>query len=159
MATQALIDAGHWRIACLAPTAENAAAIDRRDGFAKALESADLEADRELVCAGDYEETLRFMALRQPPTAIVCLSDTVALGCYDALKHLRLRIPDDVAVVGFDDGGMAAALRPPLSAIVPPHTDMGRWAVDYLLRAGSGGDLTVAPQVKLAGRLERRRSF
>ena len=99
------------------------------------------------------------MALRQPPTAILCLSDSVALGCYDALKHSRLRIPDDVAVVGFDDGGMAAALRPPLSAIVPPHVDMSRWAVDYLLRAGSGGDLTVAPQVKLAGRLERRRSF
>ena len=62
----------------------------------------------------------------------------MAMGAYDALKELGLGIPHDVAVVGFDNQEVVAAfLRPPLSTVALPHYEMGRWAVERLLKAES----------------------
>jgi LacI family transcriptional regulator len=62
------------------------------------------------------------------------------MGAYEALKERGLRIPEDVAVVGFDNQELIAAhLRPALSTVALPHYEMGRWAVEYLIdRAGRG---------------------
>jgi LacI family transcriptional regulator len=58
----------------------------------------------------------------------------MAMGAYEALKERDLRIPEDVAVVGFDNQELIAAhLRPALSTVALPHYEMGRWAVDHLL--------------------------
>ena len=67
--------------------------------------------------------------LPNPPTAIFCASDRMALGVYEALKETGLRIPDDVSVVGFDDDPLARYLEPPLTTIRVPHDEMGRRAV------------------------------
>jgi LacI family transcriptional regulator len=72
--------------------------------------------------------------LADPPTAIFCGNDPTAMGTYEALKERGFRIPEDVAVVGFDNQELIAAhLRPALSTIALPHQEMGRWAVEYLI--------------------------
>lgn len=76
------------------------------------------------------------MRLPVPPTAIFCGNDRTALGSYGALSETGLRIPDDVAIVGFDNQiGMAEDLWPSLTTVQLPHYEMGRWAVEYLMFA------------------------
>ena len=68
-----------------------------------------------------------------PPTAIFCFNDRMAMGAYDALRKLGRSIPDDVAVVGFDNEELIAAhLYPPLTTVRLPHYEMGLWAVNFL---------------------------
>ncbi len=80
-----------------------------------------------------YAETLALMALDDPPTAIFCSNDMMAVGCYEALKERGLRIPQDVAVVGYDDREIAQFTRPPLTTVLLPHCEMGARACDLLL--------------------------
>jgi len=87
---------------------------------------------------GGYRGTLELMQLYEPPTAIFCFSDFVAMGAYDALRTLGVSIPREVAVMGFDNHELIAAqLTPPLSTIELPHYAMGKWAVEYLLEQSS----------------------
>jgi LacI family transcriptional regulator len=73
------------------------------------------------------------MDLPHPPTAIFCANDRMAVGCYEALKERGLTIPGDVSVIGFDDEEIARHLTPPLTTLVLPHREMGRWAVEKAL--------------------------
>jgi LacI family transcriptional regulator len=73
------------------------------------------------------------MSLGNPPTAIFCANDRMAVGCYEAIKELGLRIPDDVSVIGYDDDEVSRHLSPQLSTLVLPHRSMGRWAVEKAL--------------------------
>ena len=73
------------------------------------------------------------MALPDPPTAIFCANDLMALGCLEALKDLHLAVPGDVAVVGFDDREISQYTRPPLTTFILPHYDMGAAAAEYLI--------------------------
>jgi LacI family transcriptional regulator len=59
----------------------------------------------------------------------------MAVGCYEALKELGLRIPHDVSVVGYDDEEIAGQLSPPLTSLILPHREMGRWAVETALES------------------------
>jgi LacI family transcriptional regulator len=78
------------------------------------------------------------MKLKRPPTAIFCANDLMAVGCYEALHELGLRIPADVAVVGYDDREIAQHLHPPLTTVLLPHFEMGSIAAELLLDAASG---------------------
>jgi LacI family transcriptional regulator len=80
-----------------------------------------------------YEQTRELMALADPPSAIFCANDLMAIGCYDALRELGLSIPNDVAVMGYDDRELARYMRPPLTTILLPHFEMGANAVDMLI--------------------------
>src|SRR5690606_15943563 len=104
-----LIAAGHRRIALIEGEAGMDTSRDRRRGYAGALAAGGLTYDPDLVRPGNWEpsagyaQTRALLALPDPPTAIFCANDMMALGCYEALKEMGLRIPQDVAVVGFDD--------------------------------------------------------
>lgn len=148
-ATEALIDAGHRRIAFISgrPAGPVAPAADERlAGYRAALDAAGLDFDPDLVRhsnwrpSGGYAETKARMALAEPPTGIFCVTDTVAIGAYEALKELGLGIPDDVAVVGYDNIELAAELTPPLTTVALPHMEMGRWAVERLAARCRGAD-------------------
>ena len=77
---------------------------------------------------------MELMRLPEPPTALFCFNDSMAMGAYDALRKLGRSIPHDVAVVGFDNHELIAAhLHPPLSTMELPHYQMGQWAVRYLV--------------------------
>jgi LacI family transcriptional regulator len=139
MATNALIEAGHRRIAHVTGEMWMDAARDRLRGYREALATADIPYDSDLVVEGNwlpsagYEATRALMSLSNPPTAIFCANDRMAVGCYEALKELGLHIPDDVSVIGYDDDEVARHLSPQLTTLVLPHRSMGRWAVEKAL--------------------------
>lgn len=140
LAGELLVSKGHQRIAFInlespaVPAAEG-----RLAGFKAALDARGL-FDPELVLFGQgeaphgYSSTHTLMKLPNPPTAIFCGNDRIAMGTYNALHELGLCIPQDVAVIGFDNQEVIAKfLRPGLSTIALPHYDMGYRAVQYLL--------------------------
>jgi LacI family transcriptional regulator len=138
-ATGALIGAGHRRIAIITGEMSMDAARDRLRGYRQALATADIPYDPALVREGNwqaaagYEQTQQLVDMRDPPTAVFCSNDRMAVGCYEALKERGLSIPCDVSVVGYDDEEVARHLSPQLTTLVLPHRDMGRWASEKAL--------------------------
>jgi LacI family transcriptional regulator len=139
-ATKILLQKGHRRIGFVNCIENVPASVGRLEGYKQALEVYDVPFDEELVCYGTsdqdsaYECTKQLMQLSSPATAIFCFNDQMAMGVYQALCDLNLNIPDDVAVMGFDNLEIIAAyLRPKLSTIELPHYDMGQWAVNFLV--------------------------
>jgi LacI family transcriptional regulator len=138
-ATEALVRAGHRRIAIVTGELWMDAARDRLKGYRQALATADIPYDPDLVREGNwqpsagYEQTHALMRLKAPPSAIFCSNDRMAVGCYEALKERGLEIPKDVSVVGYDDEEVARHLAPQLTTLVLPHQEMGRWAMERAL--------------------------
>ncbi len=138
-ATQRLLRSGHRRIGIINGQTGMEASSDRLRGYRMALNSKDIAFEPSLVYAGNwqpnsgYEGTCALMALPDPPTAIFCANDLMALGCLEALKDLHLAVPGDVAVVGFDDREISQYTRPPLTTFILPHYDMGAAAAEYLI--------------------------
>jgi LacI family transcriptional regulator len=138
-ATDALLAAGHRRIAIITGEMWMDAARDRLRGYRQALATADIPYDPALVREGNwqtsagYEHTHKLMEMRDPPTAIFCSNDRMAVGCYEALKERGLLIPGDVSVIGYDDEEVARHLSPQLTTLVLPHREMGRWAIEKAL--------------------------
>ena len=163
-ATAYLIAAGHTRIGFINGEIWMDAARDRLKGYRRALASADLIFDPELVREGNwspseaYVQTYTLMALKNPPTAIFCASDPMAVGCYEALRDLSKRIPEDVSVMGYDDQWVARHLSPPLTTVMLPHEEMGRWAIEYLIDRIFSPDFKAVSQVKLECPLVERAS-
>lgn len=153
-ATDVLIHAGHRRIGYINGEASMEAARQRLRGYRQALATADLPFSAELAREGNwqplsgYEATRGLMSLPAPPTAIFCANDLMAVGCYDALRELGLRIPDDVAVIGYDDREIAQHLHPPLTTVLLPHFEMGSIAAELLIDAAAGSTVR-ARQIKV----------
>jgi LacI family transcriptional regulator len=157
-AVTALIGAGHRRIAHLAGELWGEAALDRAKGYRQALASADIVYDPALLggpawtVGSGREETLRLLALPDPPTAFACFNDRVAIGCYEAIRSKGLAIPDDISVIGFDNEDLVAHLSPPLTTMILPHDEMARWAVGMLTDESAGSARTarlVPKQIKI----------
>lgn len=140
-ATRALLDKGHRRIGFIKYDVPIPAASGRLQGYREALAEFDLPFDPILVDNEDspdpengYRSTMRLMALPDRPTALFCFNDRMAAGVYRALRELNYSIPDDVAVIGFDNQvGITTALSPALTTLQLPHYEMGQWAVEHLL--------------------------
>ena len=82
----------------------------------------------------------------------------MAVGCYEALRELGLRIPDDVAVMGYDDREIAQHLHPPLTTVLFPHFEMGTIAAEILLDAAPAGEPAAADQGRVPDRAGASRS-
>jgi LacI family transcriptional regulator len=136
--TRHLISHGHRRIATITGEPWMQAAQDRLKGYRRALATADIPFDSDLVVEGDwsasagYAATVKLLALKDRPTAIFCQNDRTAIGCYEALKEAGLHIPQDISVVGYDDEEIARHLFPPLTTSILPHMAMGQWAIEQL---------------------------
>ncbi|RWN62051.1 MAG: LacI family DNA-binding transcriptional regulator [Mesorhizobium sp.] len=136
--TRHLISHGHRRIATITGEPWMQAAQDRLKGYRRALATADIPFDAELVVEGDwsasagYAATVKLLALKDRPTAIFCQNDRTAIGCYEALKEAGLHIPGDISVIGYDDEEIARHLFPPLTTSILPHMAMGQWAIEQL---------------------------
>ncbi|WP_240231977.1 LacI family DNA-binding transcriptional regulator [Devosia lacusdianchii] len=139
VATEALLRAGHRRIAHLAGESFIEASVDREKGFRQAMTDWQVEVDETLVSLGGWtlrhgrERALALLSLPHRPTAVFCFNDRMAIGCYQAAQSLGLRIPQDVSIMGFDDEDLSGFLDPGLSTMVLPHDEMARWAVAQLL--------------------------
>lgn len=137
-ATQLLLDAGHRRIAFINTSRPSPAQTGRLQGYREMLEAAGIGYDPTLVVEatsdqeGGYEAAMRL--LDHNVTAVFCHNDRVAMGLYDAARDRSLKVPDDLAVVGFDDQEVISAhLRPPLTTVALPHYDLGAAGVRLLL--------------------------
>lgn len=147
-AVQHLIGQGHRRIAMItnAPLTYTSAQ-QRRDGYREALKEAGLEINDAYLQEGNYTPASGFTAmlnlleLTPRPTAVFVASDVVAMGAIQAIKRAPLRVPDDVAVVGFDDVPLAEYYDPPLTTVRLPAYELGRAAGDRLVRMIQGVDL------------------
>ncbi|MEM8858084.1 MAG: LacI family DNA-binding transcriptional regulator [Chloroflexota bacterium] len=139
-ATKHLLDQGHSRIAFLCEGRPVPAQVGRLAGYKRALDDYGKHYDESIVAFGSSTQSSgRKMAQKifsQPnrPSAVFCYNDRIAMGTYDVLRDLGLSIPDDVAVIGFDDQDLIAAdIQPGLTTMALPHYDMGQWAVSHLL--------------------------
>jgi LacI family transcriptional regulator len=137
-ATDILLKHGHTRIAFINATIPAPARDGRLQGYREALEAAGIPFDPELVLEaypdqeGGYGATADLLGLHA--TAVYCYNDRMAMGLYDGLREQGLAIPDDIAVVGFDNQEVIAAhLRPPLSTVSLPHYELGAAGVRMLL--------------------------
>ena len=142
-ATERLIQAGHRRIGLIEGEVWMDASRDRLKGYRQALASHEIPFDPELVRPGNwepsagYEQTRHLMKAANRPTAIFCANDLMALGCFEALNELGLKIPGDVAVIGYDDREIAQFMRPALTTIRLPHLEMGTLAADNIIDQAS----------------------
>ncbi len=141
MATRHLLGLGHRRIGLItnAPLSYTAS-YERWLGYRRALEEAGVPYDETLVAFGAFTPASgaaameRLLALPDPPTAIFVASDVVAFGALQAARRRGLRVPQDLALVGFDDVPLAAYVDPPLSTVHLPAEDLGREAGRLLLQ-------------------------
>ncbi|MFK0152580.1 LacI family DNA-binding transcriptional regulator [Streptomyces sp. NPDC090499] len=162
-AVQHLLGLGHTRIAMVAGRSHSLAGAARLHGYRAALEEAGIGYDPAIVGSTDfdYDEALavglRILRTGDPPTAVFAASDAQALGVLEAARQLGLRVPDDLAVMSFDDTLVAAMASPPLSAVRQPFEELGREATRVLLSAAEGRP-PASPRIELATELILRAS-
>ena len=139
LVTNHLIEAGHRRIAHLAGGHGISTAVERLRGYATALRDAGIEPDPDLVVSSGYLEEpgrramAQLLELPDPPTAVFAVNDMAAIGAHAAILDRGLRIPEDVAVAGYNDVPLSRRLAPPLTTVRVPGQDFGRISAEILI--------------------------
>ena len=162
-----LLAAGHRRIGFISTRAPWPMVEERARGYHDALRAAGIERDPALersdgvwAPADGSDMADRLLSLPEPPTAIMCGNDLLALGAIRAARVRGLRVPEDVAVTGFNDFEFAQFADPPLTTVAVPGYDLGRLGAERLIAqlAGespgvpaSGRRLTLPVEVRLRG--------
>ena len=138
LAVEHLLQQGHRHIAYIGPS-DRASSVNRLDGYRDALDEAGIPFESALVAmVGEGPNpgelaTFRLLAGNPMLTALFCYDDMTAVGALRALRALRLRVPADISVVGFDDLPLAAYLEPQLTTVRQPTNELGTQAVRILL--------------------------
>jgi LacI family transcriptional regulator len=135
-----LFENGRRRIAHIAGQTNTRPGPDRLFGYRSELTNLGLPARPEYVEEGDYfhrsgyEASKRLLALPEPPDAITCASDVMAIAAMVAIAEDGLRVPEDVAVTGFDDASFAATVKPSLTTVRQDAVGLGTVAAETILR-------------------------
>lgn len=135
-----LIDRGHKSIGLIEGRIQVSTSRERRRGYLDALAEAGIAARKDLMREGDFrQESGRILAgqlldMKKPPTALFALNNLMTIGALNAIHQRNLTVPTDVAIVGFDDLPFAEALDPPLTVVRQPAYDVGRQAMELLLK-------------------------
>ncbi|MCD2358381.1 ribose operon transcriptional repressor RbsR [Pantoea sp. MHSD4] len=162
LATQHLIDCGYTRIACIAGPQDKTPARMRLEGYRNAMTKSGLEILPGYVVNGDFEfqggynGMVELLALETPPEAVFTSNDAMAVGVYHALYQAGMGIPQQMAVMGYDDIELARYLTPPLSTIHQPKDALGELAIDTLIHRLSDPDasqqtLVLTPELVVRG--------
>jgi DNA-binding LacI/PurR family transcriptional regulator len=144
IAVRHLLRAGRTRIATVAGPQDMVAGIDRLNGYREELRDSDR---RSIVAVGDFTRESGAVAMRQLLAddphldAVFVASDLMAFGALTALKEAGRRVPDDVALVGFDDVEQARYVEPPLTTVRQPIIGQGREMARQLLRLVAGEEI------------------
>lgn len=147
-ATQHLIDAGHKKIGFIGTNLVGGASLKRFQGYLDALKQNGLEVEERLISGNPaaseapgysteklgYEAMKRLLSLPNRPTAVFARNDFTAIGAMTAIKEFGLRIPQDIAIVGFDDIPVAVHTFPPLTTVRQPTHKQGAIAAEMLLK-------------------------
>lgn len=135
-----LIESGYRRIGHMA--GQEGIALNRRrfEGYCDAMRDNGLEVEKKFHLHGGYREedgrkgADQYLALDELPEAILAINDPVAVGLFSKFKEAGVRIPDDVALVGFSDTPAGALIDPALTTVYQPAFEMGQTAVTLLLK-------------------------
>ncbi|MEA3311895.1 MAG: LacI family DNA-binding transcriptional regulator [candidate division WOR-3 bacterium] len=136
--TEHLIELGHKRIAMINGPLHISSAKERFQGYQKALDHYGIELDESILSAGaitteDGYKVAKSLLGRQPqPTAVFAYSDFVAFGVMKAIREVGLEIPEDIAVMGYDDVEFSSCLEVPLTTVRIPKRELGRKAMKLL---------------------------
>lgn len=139
MATQYLINKGHTHIACITGPLDKTPARLRLEGYRDAMVRAGLAIHEGNEIIGDFEFSGGFeamqtlLALKVRPQAVFIGNDAMAVGAYQALYQAGLKVPQDMAVVGYDDIELARYMTPPLTTVHQPKDELGELAIDVLI--------------------------
>lgn len=137
MAIEHLIRLGHGRIGTITGRLDTSHGQDRLSGYRQALEAHQIPVEEALIAEGDYTERSGMAGMQRllqaSPAAVFVASDSMAIGALKALRQAGLRVPHDVALIGFDDIPIAAALEPALTTVRQPIHRLGALAVEVLL--------------------------
>ena len=165
LAVDHLVALGHRRIAFLGWPAGSAVGDDRRSGWVRALLRHRLPTGPQAAAGEDLDEALAaagtLLDRAEPPTAVVCASDVLAVGALHSLAERGLRAGRDVAVTGFDDSPVAALLSPGLTSVHQPLEEVASQVVGLLgglLSAGAATSTTPSSGVLVTPRLVVRAS-
>ncbi|GAB7189576.1 LacI family DNA-binding transcriptional regulator [Kineococcus sp. NUM-3379] len=147
VATEHLIGLGHTRIAHVGGPVGAECSQARLHGYLAALMSAGLPADPRQVHWGEFrresgaEGLARLLELPEPPTAVFCGNDVIALGVLEEARRRGLRVPGDLSVVGFDGTDLTENTHPRLTSVAQPLREMGRTALRTVVRLADGEEL------------------
>lgn len=139
MATQYLIGKGHTHIACITGSLDKTPARLRLEGYRAAMANAGLtvregdEITGNFEFGGGFEAMQTLLALKERPPAVFICNDAMAVGAYQALYQAGLKVPEDMAIVGYDDIELARYMTPPLTTIHQPKDELGELAIDVLI--------------------------
>lgn len=146
-----LVGLGHRRIGFIGGPSPNQDAADRLAAYRDVVADAGLDADAGLTAEGDFSDASGHAAMRRlldlaaPPTAVFAANDAMAIGAMGAVREAGRRVPDDVAIVGFDDIPMARFVTPPLTTVRTPLAELARRAIDHLLAPSPPGGVLRLP--------------
>ncbi|MEA1062870.1 ribose operon transcriptional repressor RbsR [Erwinia sp. HR93] len=147
IATRYLIEKGYTRIACITGPLDKTPSRLRLEGYRKAMARAKLPILSGYEIVGDFEfaggeaAMQALLALDSPPQAVFSSNDAMALGAYQALWRAGLRVPQDMAVVGYDDIELARYMTPPLTTVHQPKDELGELALEVLIQRMACRDL------------------
>ncbi len=140
-ATKSFIDRGHTRIGYISgPLDDPLAGQLRLSGYRKALEDANMAYTEELIKVGDYRYDSGLQAMEEllslslQPTAVVTMSDEMAVGAIHACQDKGYHIPNDLEIIGFDNTRLTTMVRPRLTSVVQPMYDIGAVAMRLLTK-------------------------
>jgi LacI family transcriptional regulator/LacI family repressor for deo operon, udp, cdd, tsx, nupC, and nupG len=135
-----LIEKGHRNIGLIEGRTHVSTSRERRRGYMDAFAEAGIPVRKDLIRSGDFrQESGRLLAgelldLRKPPTALFVFNNLMTVGALAAVHQRGLKVPKDVAILGFDDLPWAESLDPPLTVVRQPAYDVGRQAMELLLK-------------------------
>lgn len=147
------------RIAHITGPKENDDAFLRKKGFLDACKKNNIVVSKSFIQEGDftresgYHSFLKLLKSSKRPEAIFAANDYMALGCYDACASLGLKIPEDVALIGFDDIFVSQYLSPPLTTVRVQIEEVGRTAAKILVKKLNGTNGKVQPIIKISTNL------
>lgn len=167
-ATRHLVDHGYKRIVCMTGELSLYTIRERVHGYRRAIESAGLPFILDTSIT-DYESTEHAVKTRlagpEPPDAFLTLKNSSTIFVFEVLQKLHVAMPDQIALLGYDDFELAEVMRPSISVVQQPIAEIGRAAAELLFeglipRSGNGYDAEPAcpKQIQLGTRLIRRRS-
>ncbi len=169
MAVHHLADNGYRRIACISGPGDTSTGAARLAGYRRARGARGTDGGPDLVRVGDFDENHGFRAmgqllrLRPPPDAVFATNNLISLGALRAIDEAGARVPEDIAIVGFDDMPWTSLVKTPLTAVAQPTYDIGRETARLLMSRVEGDaapprEIMLSPTLVVRGSSSARRS-
>lgn len=164
MAVEHLIRLGHQRIGVVGGSSESSVGLERLEGGKKALEAYGVEQQEEYFLGGNflkesgYQGGKRFLQMAEPPSAIFATNDYMAIGVYQALVEEGVKVPEEIALIGFNDIELSGIRGIDLSTIGQKKFEMGTVAVELLVKRIEGGESGPPKEILLKPELVIRKT-